>query len=249
MEPAGALAGKPAKLALMSAAVPSTLKVAVLLPLLVSFVALPVPVPATVVVVCTKLMAALTVPLGVTLTTVGGVNVTTPLTLLYTPVPSTSLVTVTLARPGTRVIVNTAVVAVFVALVLTKLAVPLTTVLTGALTGKPTKLALTSARLTTGTTSVVVLLPGVGSGVVLVPAAVLVTLPLAELLTVTLTIRVSVWPIAKLVVVAPTEAPTTVVVPPALLLLALTNVSPAPSTSVKVTLCAALGPRLTNVTV
>ena len=49
--PTGALAGKPAKLALMSAAVPTTLKVAVLLAALVSFRALPVPVPPTAVVV------------------------------------------------------------------------------------------------------------------------------------------------------------------------------------------------------
>ncbi len=49
-----------------------------------------------------------------------------------------------------------------------------------------------SALVTTGVTTVAVLLPGVVSGVVLVPRAVLVTLPLAELLTVALTISVSV---------------------------------------------------------
>ena len=78
-----ALAGKPAKLALMSAALAATLKVAVLLPALVSLMALVVPVPATPVVVCRKLIEALTVPLGVTLTTLGALaNVTRPVPAL-----------------------------------------------------------------------------------------------------------------------------------------------------------------------
>ena len=50
--PTGALAGKPAKLALMSAVLPVTLKVAVLFAALVSFKALVVPVPATAVLLC-----------------------------------------------------------------------------------------------------------------------------------------------------------------------------------------------------
>ena len=75
----GALAGKPAKLALMSAAVASTLNVAVLLAATVSFSALAVPVPCTPVEVCKKLIEALTVALGVSLTTLGAVgNVTRP---------------------------------------------------------------------------------------------------------------------------------------------------------------------------
>ena len=47
--------------------------------------------------------------------------------------------------------------------------------------------------------------------------------------------------------VAPTLAPATLTVP--LLPLALTRLSPVPSTSVAVTFCATLGPRLTTVTV
>jgi hypothetical protein len=50
--PTGALAGKFAKLALMSAALPATLKVAVLFAVFVSFTAPVVPVPATAVLLC-----------------------------------------------------------------------------------------------------------------------------------------------------------------------------------------------------
>ncbi len=109
-----------------------------------------------------------------------------------------------------------------------------------------TLVTVRSATLATGTTTVTVFV-GVGSGVVDVPAAVLVTLPLAELLTVALTISVSVWLRARLAVVAPTEAPATVVVP--LFPLELSRVSPALRMSVNVTFCAVDGPRLTSVTV
>ena len=105
-----------------------------------------------------------------------------------------------------------------------------------------------SATLATGVTTVTVLL-GVLSGVVLVPAAVFVTLPLAELLTVALTISVSVWPSARLVVVAPTVPPTAAPVTVPLLPLELTSVKPALRMSVIVTFSAVLGPRLTSVTV
>ena len=74
----GALAGKPAKLALMSAALAATLKVAVLLVAFVSFTAPVVPVPATPVLVCRKLMDALTVLLAGTLITPAGLKVTMP---------------------------------------------------------------------------------------------------------------------------------------------------------------------------
>ena len=75
----GALAGKPAKLTLMSAALAATLNVLVLFSGLVSFSALVVPVPATPVEVCKKLIEALTVALGLTLTVPGAAgNVTKP---------------------------------------------------------------------------------------------------------------------------------------------------------------------------
>ena len=74
----GALAGKLAKLALMSAALPVTLNVAVLLAALVSLSAPVVPVPRIPVLVWMKLIDALTVPLAGTLTTPAGVKVTMP---------------------------------------------------------------------------------------------------------------------------------------------------------------------------
>ena len=81
--PTVAFDGNPAKLTLISAELCSTLKVFVLLPALVSLMALVVPVPATPVVVCRKLIEALTVPLGVTLTTLGALaNVTRPVPAL-----------------------------------------------------------------------------------------------------------------------------------------------------------------------
>ena len=76
--PTGALAGKPAKLVLMSADVPATLKVDVLLAALVSLVALPVPVPATPVLVWVKLIEALTVAAGASVTRVVVLKLTTP---------------------------------------------------------------------------------------------------------------------------------------------------------------------------
>ena len=76
----GALAGKPAKLALMSAGLAATLNVAVLLPATVSLIAPVVPVPATPVEVCKKLMEALTVAPGATVAKVEVLNVTCPLT-------------------------------------------------------------------------------------------------------------------------------------------------------------------------
>ena len=76
-----AVDGKLVKLTAMSAALAATLKVEVLLAALLSLSAPLVPVPITVVVDCRKLMDALTVPLGVTLTTLGSVKVTTPVVL------------------------------------------------------------------------------------------------------------------------------------------------------------------------
>lgn len=77
VEPATAFTGKPAKLTLISAELSVTLKLAVLFAGLASLNALVVPVPATPVVVCKKLIEALTVALGLTLTSLGA-NVTTP---------------------------------------------------------------------------------------------------------------------------------------------------------------------------
>ena len=67
----GALAGKPAKVVLMSAALAATVKLPVLFAALVSFNAPVVPVPVTPVVVWLKLIEALMVALGLTLTTLG----------------------------------------------------------------------------------------------------------------------------------------------------------------------------------
>ena len=131
---------------------------------LVSLIALVVPVPATPVLVCKKLIEALTVPPGATVASVAVPNVTIPVVELYTPVPSNTLVTVTLAvcNPVGNCKLNTAVVAVAVDAVLmfTKLAVPLTTVLTGAVVGNPAKLALMSVGpLVTVPGTVAVVLP------------------------------------------------------------------------------------------
>src|SRR4051812_4543429 len=103
-----------------------------------------------------------------------------------------------------------------------------------------------SAAVLTGMVSVVVLLGVDGSGVVLVPATVSVMKPVVAV-TVALTISVSTPPAASVAVVAAALAPATVVV--TLLLLALISVWPADRTSVNVTFCAALGPRLVRVTV
>ena len=70
-----------------------------------------------------------------------------------------------------------------------------------------TLVSVKSALEATGVTSVTVFV-GVGSGVVLLPTAVFVTEPLAELVTVALTTSVKVWPSARLAVVAPTVPPT-----------------------------------------
>ena len=109
-----------------------------------------------------------------------------------------------------------------------------------------TLVTLRSALVTTGVTTVLVLLPGVGSAVVLVPLAMLVTEPVLAV-TVALTISVKVWLIARLAVVAAALAPAIVVVP--LLPEALIRLSPALRMSVSVTLSAVLGPKLTKVTV
>lgn len=106
----------------------------------------------------------------------------------------------------------------------------------------------TSATCVTDTTTVRVLLPVAGSGVVEVPNAVFDTL-LVPGLIVALTTRVSVLPEFKLFATAVALEPATVVVPLPPVLLALTRVKPELMTSVKVTFCAVLGPRLTNVTV
>lgn len=109
-----------------------------------------------------------------------------------------------------------------------------------------TLLTLKSALVVTGVTTGAVLFPGTGSGVLLVPAAVLVTLPV-DAVTVALTTRVRVCPMAKLVVTAAALDPGAVTV--VWLELALIKLKPALSTSVRVTFCAVLGPKLTNVTV
>ena len=75
-----ALTGKPAKLTLMSdSAVTPTLKKALLFERLVSLSAPVVPVPATPLAVCKKVMEALTMAPGPTLANVGVANITEPL--------------------------------------------------------------------------------------------------------------------------------------------------------------------------
>ena len=109
-----------------------------------------------------------------------------------------------------------------------------------------TLVSVRSALLTTGVTTVTVLV-AVGSGVVLVPTAVLVMLPLADEVTEALSTSVKVWPSARLAVVAAALAPAIVVVP--LLPDTLIRLSPVLRMSVSVTLSAVLGPKLTSVTV
>ena len=104
-----------------------------------------------------------------------------------------------------------------------------------------------SALVTTGVTTVAVLFPGTGSGVVLVPAALLVTLPVLAV-TVAVTTTVIVPPTASVADVAVTplvEALTNV--PP--VTTGVPSVNPALATSVNVTFCATDGPRFTSVTV
>ena len=110
-----------------------------------------------------------------------------------------------------------------------------------------TLLRVRSAALATGVATVAVLLPGVGSAVVLVPAAVLVRVPLVAV-TVTLTSSVRVWLMARLLTTALALEPAIVTVAP-FGLEALIKVVPEPSTSVIVTFWAVLGPKLTSVTV
>ena len=132
------------------------------------------------------------------------------------------------------------------ALVLTKLTVPTTVDPAAAAEGKPTKLALISGFAEPIGVTTVTVLVGAGSGVVLVPTAVLVMLP-TEAVTEAFITKVRVWLIAKLAVVAAALAPAIVVVP--LLPDALIRLSPVLRMSVSVTLSAVLGPRLTSVTV
>src|SRR3954462_5652617 len=82
-----------------------------------------------------------------------------------------------------------------------------------------TLVMLRSALGLTGTTSVVVLFPGVGSGVVLVPAALLLPFP-GEAVPGSLPTSVSVGPGVRLVATAgaPEPASVTVPLPPVLLL-------------------------------
>ena len=109
-----------------------------------------------------------------------------------------------------------------------------------------TLVTLKSALEATGVTTALVLLPGTGSAVVLVPVAVLVTEP-ALAVTVAVSTKVKVWLIARLAVVA--------VTPPVLVPLSTPLVTGVPdrdrplSASVKVTLSAVLGPKLTKVSV
>ena len=109
-----------------------------------------------------------------------------------------------------------------------------------------TLLTVKSALEATGVTTVLVLLPGVGSAVVLVPLAVLVTEPVLAV-TVAVSTRVKVWLIAKLAVVA--------VAPLGPELLSTPLVTGVPDrlkplrASVSVTFSAVLGPKLTSVKV
>ena len=91
-------------------------------------------------------------------------------------------------------------------------------------------------------------LAALGSGVVLVPTAVLVMLPVLAV-TVALTTSVRVWPSARLAVVAPTVPPTAAPVAVVWLELLLIKLRPALKMSVIVTFWAVLGPKLTKVTV
>ncbi len=110
-----------------------------------------------------------------------------------------------------------------------------------------TLLSTRSALAATGVGTVTV--PGgLGSGVVLVPAAVFVTLPVVAV-TVAFTTIVRVWPAARVAAVA--VAPLALLfnrLPPVTTGVPL-SVRPALSTSVIVTFCAVLGPRFTSVTV
>jgi hypothetical protein len=120
-------------------------------------------------------------------------------------------------------------------------------VLPGVALGVTDSVVDTSASAATGVGTVTVLF-GLGSGVVLVPAAVFVTTP-ALAVTVALITIVSACPTPKLatVAVAPLELlatrfpPLTIGVP--------MSVRPVLITSVSVTFSATLGPRFTSVTV
>jgi hypothetical protein len=122
-----------------------------------------------------------------------------------------------------------------------KLMVPLTVEPTGALAGRAT-VVLTSACVAV-MVAVAMLLLGVGSGVVLVTLAVLVIRPEALLASCTVSVTVAVVLAAKLAVVAVICAVLVFSVNPPDWL-ALSSVTPAGSTSVRVTFCAVLGPAL-----
>ena len=109
-----------------------------------------------------------------------------------------------------------------------------------------TLVTLKSALEATGVTTALVLLPGTGSAVVLVPLAVLVTEP--ELaVTVAVSTKVKVWLIAKLAVVA--IAPVVLVLNSVPLLTGVPARLKPLSASVSVTFSAVLGPKLTSVSV
>ena len=103
-----------------------------------------------------------------------------------------------------------------------------------------------SALVITGVATVTVLF-GLGSTVVALTPAVLVTEPLAAV-TAALTTRVRVWPRARLVVPAVVLAPA-LLVATLPLVLALIKLKPVLSTSAMLTFWAVLGPKLTTVTV
>ena len=101
--------------------------------------------------------------------------------------------------------------------------------------------------MTTGVTTLLVLLPAVGSAVPLVALALLVTLPLVAV-TVAVSTRVKVWLSARLAVLA--TAPVALELNSVPFVAGVPDrVRPALSTSVRVTLSAVLGPKLTSVTV
>ena len=223
----GALAGKPANVVLMSLKTVSAVEVvAVLLLGLVSAVV----VVTSPVKVCTVVL-----PRG-TLYAIVAV-VVPPLTMLVTvmvvvvPFGNTTVAVTLLAVLGPLLVIVTVAVMVWPGVLLV-----------GAL-----MVIATSALAPTGVTTVAVLF-GVGSVVVALTPAVLVTLVALAAVTVAFSTRVKVWPSAKLVVPAVVLAPrlATATLP---LVLALIKLRPALKTSLIVTFWAVLGPKLTTVTV
>lgn len=100
-------------------------------------------------------------------------------------------------------------------------------------TGAP--IAIPRSALAPTMVGTVTVLAGLGSGVVLVPTAVLVMPMPLEAVTVALITSVKVWPLARLAVVAPTVPPTAAPVAVPWLEVLLIRVRPALRMSVRVT--------------